>query len=166
MRGSLRLVTALLGALIYAGAGAVMGSQNAGWFGFERNSNALMPAIGVGAGLVVAAFATSSLNERLGGSGGAARASQVLLIAGPVMFILSWVIEFAIIGTLALGAGLICLAIAATRRKLVPAADRVLIILSAVGSVTWNTETVSAFLLVGVGLIWMILSIRLLPTRS
>ncbi|MCA1709694.1 MAG: hypothetical protein LC808_43030, partial [Actinobacteria bacterium] len=46
---------------------------------------------------------------------------------------------------------------------MVATTDRVLIILSAVGSLTWNTETVSAFLLVGVGILWMILSIRLLP---
>lgn len=139
-----------------------MGSQNAGWFGLERNANALLPFMGVGASLVVGTFAKSPLNGRLGQAGGAGRASQVLLIAGPIIFVLSWVIQFAIIGTLALGIGLVCLAIAVTRQKLVPVIDRVLIAASAIGSLTWNTETTSAFLLVGVGVFWMLLSIRLL----
>ena len=34
------------------------------------------------------------------------------------------------------------------------------------GSITWNTETLSAFLLVGVGLVWAILSIRLLKSPA
>jgi O-antigen ligase len=87
-----------------------------------------------------------------------------LLVVGPAFLVLSWVVEFATIGTLAFGIGLVCLAVAVTRERLVPATDRALIILSAIGSLTWNTETVSAFLLVGVGLIWLILSIRLLST--
>jgi hypothetical protein len=43
-------------------------------------------------------------------------------------------------------------------------ADR--IALSAIGSITWNTETLSAFLLVGVGLVWAILSVRLLKSPA
>jgi hypothetical protein len=44
--------------------------------------------------------------------------------------------------------------------------DRLLIALSAIGSITWNTETLWAFLLVGVGLVWAILSIRLLQAPA
>ena len=141
-----------------------MGSQNAGWFDLERNANGLLPIMGIGVALVVAAFASSPLNARLGEIGGLGRATRVLLVVGPLIFIMSRIIQFAILGTLSLGIGLVCLAVAVTRRKLTPAPDRVLIILSAIGSLTWNTETVSAFLLVGVGVIWMILSVRLLPT--
>jgi hypothetical protein len=154
--------TALLGAIVYAAAGALMGSQNAGWFELERDANALLPTLGVGASLVVVAFASSTLHMRLREAGSLGRATQVLLVVGPLLYILSWLIQFAIFGTLCLGIGLVCLAVAVSREKLVPVTERVLIILSAVGSLTWNTETVSAFLLVGVGAIWMILSIRLL----
>lgn len=163
MRPLLRLVTALLGAVIYAAAGGLIGSMNAGWFGLERNANALLPTIGVGAGLVIMAFVSTTLHARLREAGGLGRATRVLLVVGPLFLVLSWVIEFAIIGTFGLGLGLVCLAVAVTRGKLVSTTDRVLIIVSAVGSLTWNTETTSAFLLVGVGVIWMILSIRLLP---
>jgi hypothetical protein len=45
-------------------------------------------------------------------------------------------------------------------------ADRLLVALSAIGSITWNTETLSAFLLVGVGLVWAILSVRLLKAPA
>jgi hypothetical protein len=162
-RSALKPIIGLLGAILYATGGALVGSMNAGWFGLERNANALLPTLGVGAALVVIAFASSTLHTRLDEAGGLGRATRVLVVVGPLFYILSWVIEFAILGTLGLGIGLVCLAVAVTRWKLVSATDRVLIILSAVGSLTWNTETVSAFLLVGVGVIWMILSIRLLP---
>lgn len=139
--------------------------MNAGWFGLERNANPLLPMLGVGAALIVIAFVSTTLHMRLREAGSLGRATQVLLVVGPLLFILSWLIEFAIIGTLSLGLGLVCLAVTVTRWKLVSIPDRVLIILSAAGSLTWNTETVSAFLLVGVGAVWMILSIRLLPYR-
>jgi hypothetical protein len=161
---SLRRNIALLGATIYAAAGALIGSMNAGWFGLERNANALLPTLGVGAALIVIAFFSTSFHMRLREAGSLGRVTQVLLVVGPVFFILSWVIEFAIIGTLSLGLGLVCLAVTVTRWKFVSTTDRVLIILSAVGSLTWNTETVSAFPLVGVGAVWMVLSIRLLPS--
>jgi hypothetical protein len=163
-RSTVSLVTALVGATTYAASGAIIGSMNASWFGLERNANALLPILGIGAALVVIAFAPSRLRRRLTETRRLGRATEILLVVGPVFLVLSWVVEFAIIGTLAFGIGLVCLAVAVTRGRLVPATDRVLIILSAVGSLTWNTETVSAFLLVGVGLIWLILSIRLLPT--
>ena len=140
----------------------MIGAQNAGWSGLERNSNQLLPALGVGTALVVVAFAGSRFRERVHQSGVVGVASEVLLVFGPVLYIVSAIVEFAIFGTLSFGIGLVCLAIAVVRGKLVPVIDRVLITLSAIGSLTWNTETVSAFLLVGVGLIWVVLSIRLL----
>lgn len=98
--------------------------------------------------------------------GGLGRATKYLLVAGPVLYVLSWAVDFAILGTLALGIGLVCLSIAVWRGRLVPSIDRILITLSAIGSLVWNTETVSAFVLVGVGLIWLVLSIRLLPRKE
>ena len=163
MRSSFKLVIALLGGVIYAAAGSVIGSMNAGWLGLERNANAVLPALGVGAALVVIAFFSTTLHVRLREVGALGRVTQVLITVGSLFFVLSWVIEFAIVGTLCLGLGLVCLSVSVTRWRLVAITDRVLIILSALGSLTWNTETVSAFLLVGVGILWIIISIRLLP---
>lgn len=143
-----------------------MGSQNAGWFGLERNSNALLPMLGIGAGLVVVAFMPSSFNARVGSSGGLGTASQILLVVGCVLFVFGSLIGFAIFGTLGFGLGLVLLAVTATKERLVSVTDRVLIVVSAIGSLTWNTETISAFLLVGVGIIWVILSIRLLTADT
>ena len=161
-----RLSLAVLGCLIYAGAGAVMGSQNDGWFGLERETNDVLPVLGVGAALVAIAFTGTSFSDRLREVGTVGVASRVLVVAGSVLFIMGTLIEFAIFGTLSLAAGLICMAVAVIRHALVPVIDRVLISASAVGSITWNTETTSAFLLVGVGLIWIVLAIRLLPTEA
>jgi hypothetical protein len=55
------------------------------------------------------------------------------------------------------GAGLVVVGFA--RSSLARQLDEAL---SAIGSITWNTETLSAFLLVGVGLLWAILALRLL----
>jgi hypothetical protein len=162
VRPNFKLLIALLGGVIYAAAGAVIGSMNAGWLGLERNANAVLPALGVGAALVVIAFFSTSLHVRLREVGTLGRVTQVLITVGSLFFVLSWIIEFAIVGTLCLGLGLVCLSVSVTRWRLVAITDRVLIILSALGSLTWNTETVSAFLLLGVGILWMILSIRLL----
>lgn len=95
----------------------------------------------------------------------AGRGAVTLLFLAPAMYLLSWVIEFAIFGTLALGVGLILLAVAMWRRRLSDRVDRVLVGLAAVGSLTWNTETLSAFLLVGLGLVFVILCLRLRSQR-
>lgn len=158
-----RVVAGVLGALIYAAGGAYMGSMNAGWFGVERGANRVLVVLGVGAALVVVAFARSWFSESVGRTG-VGIAALILLCLGPVLNIVSWLIEFAIFGTLALAAGLVCLAITVVMRRLATPVDRVLIVLSAVGSFTWNTETTSAFILVGIGLIWAVLSVRLLSS--
>jgi hypothetical protein len=166
VRPAFKLLIALLGGIIYAAAGALIGSMNAGWLGLERNANAVLPALGVGAALIIIAFFSTTLHVRLCEVGTLGRVTQVLIAVGSLFFVLSWIIEFAIVGTLCLGLGLVCLSVSVTRWRLVAITDRVLIILSAVGSLTWNTETVSAFLLAGVGILWMILSIRLLPSSG
>jgi uncharacterized membrane protein YgdD (TMEM256/DUF423 family) len=143
-----------------------MGSMNAGWFGLEWDANALFPLLGVGAGLVVVGFARSSLTRRLHEAGWLGRAARYLLVVAPVLLILNAVVEFAIFGTLALAFGLISLAVVVLRQRLFHPGDRLLIALSAIGSITWNTETLSAFLLVGVGLVWAILSVRLLKAPA
>jgi hypothetical protein len=157
-------LSALLGAVLFAAGGATMGSMNADWFGLERDANALFPLLGVGAGLVVVGFARSNLTRRLHEAGWLGRAARYLLIVAPVLLILNAVVEFAIIGTLAFG--LITLAVVVFRRRLFHPGDRLLVALSAIGSITWNTETLSAFLLVGVGLVWAILSVRLLKAPA
>jgi hypothetical protein len=58
--------------------------------------------------------------------------------------------------------GLTSLAVLMPGRRLLHPGDRLLVALSAIGSITWNTETRSAFLLVAVGVVWVILSVRLL----
>ncbi|MGH8937685.1 MAG: hypothetical protein ACRDXD_15735 [Acidimicrobiia bacterium] len=158
--------SALMGAILFAAAGATMGSMNAGWFGLERNANALFPLLGVGSGLVVIGFARSDLKLELQRAGGLGRAAGYLLVVAPVLMIVSGLVEFAIVGTLALAFGLISLAVIVVRRRLLHPVDRLLIALSAIGSLTWNTETVSAFLLVGVGFLWAILSVRVLTTSA
>lgn len=149
------------GGLLVAAAGALMGSMNAGWFGLQRDANALFPFLGLGVALVVAAWAAVGWPAKLWRAGIAGRGAVTLLLFAPALYILSWVIEFAILGTLALGLGLILLAVAMWRRRLSDRVDRVLVGLAAVGSLTWNTETLSAFLLVGLGLVFVILCLRL-----
>jgi hypothetical protein len=149
------------GGLLVAATGASIGSMNAGWFDLQRDANALFPLLGLGLALVVAAWAAAGWPAKLWHAGIAGRGAVVLLFASPAVYILSWVIEFAIFGTLALGIGLTLLATVMWRRHLSDGVDRVLVALAAVGSLTWNTETMSAFLLVGVGIVLLILSLRL-----
>ena len=111
------------------------------------------------------AFIGTPFSKRLGEVGALGIASQTFVVVGCALFIMGALIDFAIFGTLNLAAGLICVAIAVTRHALVSVTDRILIIVSAIGSITWNTETTSALLLVGVGLIWIVLAIRLVPNR-
>ena len=166
MNAGLRVAVGFAGGLVFAMTGAIVGSQNAGWFGLERNANAALPALGVGTALLGVGFWSSSFDQQLTQTGSLGRAARILIVMASVAYIVSWLIEFAIIGTFTLGIGLVCLAIAVVRATGFSRVDRILIALSAVGSLTWNTETVSAFLLVGVGAIWMILSMRLLREPS
>lgn len=94
------------------------------------------------------------------------RVAGYLLLTGALLYVVSWIIQFAILGTLTLALGLVCLAFTLWARRLGAVVDRVLVTVSAIGSLTWNTETTSAFLLVGVGAIWAILAFRLLRYES
>jgi hypothetical protein len=120
-------LSALLGAVLFAAGGAMMGSMNAGWFGLERDANSLFPLLGVGAGLVVVGFARSRLARGLHEAGWLGRAARYLLAVAPVLLILNAAVEFAIFGTLALAFGLISLAVVMLRRRLLPPGDRLLI---------------------------------------
>ncbi len=155
-----RRLVALLGSTLFAAGGFWMGSMNVGWFGLEENANSLFPLLGLGAALVVGGLSSSPLAKGLHSRGVLERATRILMVAAPLVYLLSWLVEFAILGTLALGLGLICLTVIVIRRRWLPPIDRLLVAVSAVAALTWNTETVSAFLLVGVGLVWAILSMR------
>ena len=161
-----RLVLGIGGSLIYAATGAFWGAKNAGWFGLERDARWLQAGLGVGAALVALAFARVGWKDRLRAAGGAGRAAIALILAGAVLNVVGSAIEFAIFGTLALGFGLVLLAIVAVRARWDRPIDRAFIAVSALGSLTWNTETSSVWFLVGVGLIWTGLSIHLLPRAA
>lgn len=160
MSRPLRLVVAVIGAAAYACAGGVIGAQNAGWLNW-RDANALLPFLGLGGALVIIAVRNSSLHEELRSSA-IGHVGGYLLLLGAILYVVSWVIQFAIFGTLTFALGLFCIAVSFWGLRLGRITDRVLVTLSAIGSITWNTETQSAFLLVAVGLIWVVLSFRLL----
>jgi hypothetical protein len=162
VKPGLRFAIAWLGALMYGTGGALIGSMNAGWFNLDRNANGELPLLGLGAGLVIWAFYGSPLHERVRDSGGLGKAIRILLAIGVLFNVLQPVLEFAIFGTLGLGIGLICLSVAVWNREFPARLDQILISSSAAGSLMWNTETTSAFLLVGVALLWMVISFRLL----
>jgi hypothetical protein len=158
----------VLGGLLFAGTGAFWGVMNAGRFALERDAGRylLQAWLGVGVAFVVIGFLAAGWGGHLTSAGIAGRAATWLLAAAPILEIVGELVEFAFIGTFALGLGLILLTVAVFRHQLVPRFDRWLILLSAVGSVTWNTETQSVWLLVGVGLIWVVLSARLIPANT
>jgi hypothetical protein len=137
-----------VGGVAFEAGGALMGSMNAGWFDLQRDANRLFPLLGLGVALVVFAWAVAGWPAKLWGAGAAGRPAVILLSVAPVVYLLSWAIEFAIFGTLTLGLGLVLLTVAMWRRRLSDRVDRVLVTLAAVGSLTWNTETLSDFLLV------------------
>ncbi len=155
----------MVGAAVYAVAGGVMGAQNAEWFGLAGHANALLPFLGIGTGLVITAVRGTPFHEALRGLP-VGRVGGHLVALGAVLYVVSWAIQFAIFGTLTVALGLMCLAITFWARRLGHITDRVLATLAAIGSLTWNTETTSAFLLVGVGLIWMALAGRVLTTNE
>lgn len=160
MRSVLKAV-AVMGGLLFAVAGAVMGSQNAGWFGLARNANALFPVLGAGVLLILVGWGGSGWARKLRESGLPGIAVAVLLVLGALFFLLNPLLQFAIFGTLSFGIGMVLFAIGLWRRGVGVTRDRLTAILAAIGSLTWNTETASAFLLVAVGVLLAILSLRL-----
>lgn len=150
-----------VGGLSFAAGGALMGAMNAGWGDLERDTNDVFPLLGFGVALLVVGLALAGWISALSRAGPGGLAAVVLLVVAPIVYLISWIIEFAIFGTFALGLGLILLAGTMWRRRFASPLDRVLVTVAAVGSLTWNTETLSAFLLVGVGLVWSAVFVRL-----
>ena len=161
MGGSARQV-AVAGALVYALTGVVWGSKNSGLFGLARDNGGLQVWLGVGAGLLVLGFASAGWGRRLWRSRPLGPAAAVALAAGALLNVVSAVVDFAILGTLGLAVGLVLLAVVALRERLVGPLDGGLLVVSAVLALTWNTETVSAWLLAVNGAVWVVLSLRLL----
>lgn len=89
MSPPLRTAVGVLGGLIFATAGAIIGSQNAGWFGLERNANDVLPVCGIGAGLVALAFARGSFSTAVAQVGKVGKTARVLIVVGCVTYILS-----------------------------------------------------------------------------
>jgi hypothetical protein len=147
--------------MLFAGAGAAMGSMNAGWFELSRDVNGIFPLLGAGVLLVAAGWLGSGWARRLWTTGSLGRAAVALVTSGAVLFLVNPLLQFAIFGTLSFGIGLALLAIVLWRHQMAAKVDRLLAALAALGSLTWNTETVSSFLLVAVGLVLMALSLRL-----
>src|SRR5688572_33059328 len=100
MHPTLRLTLAIVGALVYAGAGGHIGARNAGWIVSGREANDLLPWLGVGAGLAIVAFVGSWFSREVARAGALGRASKILLVLGCVLFIAGALIQFAIFGTL------------------------------------------------------------------
>ena len=137
-----------------------MGSMNVG-FGLDRNANALFPVLGVGVLLLLVGWGRWGWAGRLWAAGLLGKAVSALLVLGAVFFLLNPVLQFAILGTLSFGVGLVLFAAMLWRQRQMTRTDRLMVTLAAVGSLTWNTETSSAFLLVAVGVLLAVVSARM-----
>jgi hypothetical protein len=154
------------GGMLFAGGGAAMGSMNAAWFDLSRDANGIFPLLGAGGLLVAAGWLGSGWARRLWDAGILGRTAGALVPSGAILFLLNPLLQFAIFGTLAFGIGLALQAIVLWRHQMAAKLDRLLAALAALGSLTWNTETLSAFLLVGVGFVLAALSLRLDSVES
>ncbi|MDX1448465.1 MAG: hypothetical protein R3246_05320 [Acidimicrobiia bacterium] len=157
------MALAALGGIVFAAGGAVMGSMNAGAFGLQRDADAVFPFLGLGVLMLATGWAASRQGW---GSTFLGKAAAALVVLGAVFFLANPVLQFAILGTLSFGLGLVLFTVTLWRQRLMTGADRLLATLAAVGSLTWNTETLSAFLLVPVGLLLAVLSVRMRPAAD
>jgi hypothetical protein len=160
LRGPSKAIAGL-GGIVFATAGAVMGSMNAGWFDLERNANGVFPFLGLGALMITMGWARWGWARRPWASSLLGKTAAALLVLGAVFFLLNPVLQFAILGTLAFGIGLVLFAAMLWRQRPMATADRLMATLAAIASLTWNTETLSAFVLVAVGLLLAVLSLRM-----
>jgi hypothetical protein len=144
-------VGAILGGVIFAAAGAVMAAGNLGWLGGSPEANDLFVYLGVGLALVVGGFAATH-GADISSRGQLGRIVSVAAIAASVILLGSRLLEFAILGTLAIFVTLLGFTRLVQRDKLLPTPDVVLLSVAMVASITWNTETPSAALLIVVGL--------------
>ena len=152
---------AIVGGFIYAVTGAVMAVANLGWFGLPRDANGLSFWLGAGLALVVAGFAAQH-GEDIQRRGKLGRWTARVSIAASIILLLSGVIEFAIFGTLATFVALLMFTLLVRQDRLLPQLDVVLLGIATVASITWNTETPSAALLIIVGLVAAWVSYRAL----
>jgi hypothetical protein len=83
-------------------------------------------------------------------------------ILAPVILLFSRLIEFAIFGTLVTFLAILAFTVMVWRGRILPRPDGALLVIATVASITWNTETPSAALLIVVGLIASWISYRAL----
>ena len=151
---------AVIGALVFAAGGLRMGAMNAGWLGLFQESNSVFPILGLGV-LMMAAGWSRVWGRRVWGSGALGRTAAVFVVLGGLFFLSNPFLQFAIFGTLFFGFGLGLFTVTLWRNGFMDRVDHLLLSFATVGSLTWNTETVSAFLLVGVGVLLAVLSLRM-----
>ncbi len=152
---------AIVGGFVYAVAGGVMAARNLRGFGWVPNANPLAVWLGVGLALVVGGFALRH-GADIRSRGALGRWTARAGIAAPIFLLLSLVIEFAIFGTLITFAAILMFTVLVHRARLLPRLDVVLLAVATVASITWNTETPSAALLIIVGLVASWISYRAL----
>ncbi len=156
---------AIAGGILYAVVGAIWSASNLRWFGWAPDANPLVvdPGfwMGVGLSLVVGGFAIGhGADIRSRGELGLWTARAAL--ASPVFLLLSPLIQFAIFGTLITFAAILMFTLLIHRENLLPRVDVGLLGVATVASITWNTETPSAALLIIVGLVASWISYRAL----
>jgi len=153
-----------LGGVIYALAGARITGGNLGWYDWSRDANGQFIWLGLGLLLVVGAFGVEHAADlwSLGRSGKVAALAGVV---APVVLLTSRLIEFAIFGTLSTFVLLAAFTRAAQHHGRLPRVDVAVLAVATVGSITWNTENGSAALLIGVGGLLAIESLRMLSAR-
>jgi hypothetical protein len=154
------VVVAVVGALLFAAGGFVMGAMNAGWLGLERDVNSMFPLLGLGVLAMMAGW-SGGVGRTVWASGALGKAATVMALLGGLFFLLNPILQVAIFGTLLFGFGLGLFSVALWRKELMGREDHLLASFAAIGSLTWNTETLSAFLLVGVGALLALLSMRM-----
>ena len=159
------IVVAVIGALVFAAGGLVMGSMNAGWLPPGGGTNSVFPLLGAGVLAMVVGWA-AGLGREVWRSGGLGKIAAVFVVLGGLFFLLNPILQFAIFGTLFFGFGLGMFTVTLWRQNLMTRVDHLLGSFATVGSLTWNTETVSAFFLVGVGVLLAVLSLRMRGTAE
>ncbi len=155
---------AMVGGVLYAVAGAVWSATNLRWFGWTPQAHPFGdPSVwlGIGLSLVVAGFAVQH-GADIRSRGALGRWIARTSLVAPLFLLLSPVIQFAIFGTLLTFVALLLFTLLVHQNHLLPRGDVGLLGVATVASITWNTETPSAALLVLVGLVAAWVSYRAL----
>lgn len=153
-------VGAVVGGVVYAVAGGLIAGRNLGWLAGSPANAALM-WLGVGLAMIVLAFALVH-GDDIWRASAAGRVAAVSGVAAPLILLVSRLVEFAIFGTFTTFIAVAAFAVMTHRGRRLPAPDVVLLYVAAVASVTWNTETPSAALLIVVGFVGSWVSYRAL----